>query len=300
MVDPEVAKKIEEIRSDRRCGATPLSLKAAETLRLAAERSRARDAEGLQEELRDVGRRLVEARPSMAPIRNRVLHILKEVSAGGGDLSLLKKLTALSVEALIEESRAIASKISESASRLTEGKTVMTHSYSSTVSEALKRSGGVRVIATESRPLYEGRRLARELSEQGVPVTLITDASVGHFMPEVDVVLVGADSVLSDGSIINKVGTYPMALAAREANVPFYVACETYKFSDRLSGEVELEEMEAGEVVEEPPPGVKVRNVYFDVTPSSLVTGIVTEKGVLEPGEVGEHVERAAPPQESK
>jgi translation initiation factor 2B subunit (eIF-2B alpha/beta/delta family) len=188
------------------------------------------------------------------------------------------------VNEIVERSKEASLKISENAKKLVENRRVITHSCSSTVIEILKAKG-VNVIVSESRPLYEGRRVARELSEFGIPVTLITDASVGYFASKADIALVGADTILADGSLVNKMGTYLLALSSRKSNVPFYVACELDKLSSYSPREIELEEKEASEVLSEKLPNVTIRNIYFDITPAELVTKIITEKGMMEPYE---------------
>ena len=107
--------------------------------------------------------------------------------------------------------------------------------------------------------------------------------------------MVGADRVCADGSIVNGVGTYQLALAAQEAAVPFYVLCETLKFDPRLeSGRVDLEEKEPSEVIapRKLPPQVRVKNPYFDITPLELVRGVVTENGLLAPEGVSGYIKR--------
>src|SRR5262249_7420096 len=149
-----------------------------------------------------------------------------------------------------------------------------------------------RVIVLEGRPRYEGRETARYLSQQNMAVTLITDAQADIFLPECQGVVVGADSILINGDVLNKAGTALLAWAAHGHGLPFYVLCETLKISPRRWGDhnaahlaeslAMLEEKEAEEVLEQPIPGVVVRNFYFDRTPYRLVSGIVTEQGVLD------------------
>jgi translation initiation factor 2B subunit (eIF-2B alpha/beta/delta family) len=160
---------------------------------------------------------------------------------------------------------------------------LMTHSLSSTVVATCRglRDRGLRMIVTESRPLAEGRRLAQMLSAWRVPTTYITEAQMGLFVGRADAVIVGADSVLADGAAVNKVGTYPLALIAQDRNVPFFVLCESFKFRQETADSVVLEEMDVGELGFEPPPRVTLRNLYFEVTPARLVTGWVTENGLI-------------------
>src|SRR5947209_4550104 len=163
--------------------------------------------------------------------------------------------------------------------------TLMTHSLSGTVLEVLSACAFQidQVIVLEGRPRYEGRDVAIALSKAGINVTLITDAQAAIFLPQCHAVVVGADSVLANGDVLNKAGTALLAWAAHGHKIPLYVLCETLKISPRRwSGDLaQLEEKEAEEVLERPIEGVTVRNFYFDHTPARLVTKIITEQGMM-------------------
>jgi len=176
---------------------------------------------------------------------------------------------------------------------LKEGSLVMTHCNSDaalSVIEAAHRTGRVRgVIATESRPWRQGHLTVKRLASGGVPVTMIVDSASNLMMGEVDAVVVGADTITTDGSVVNKVGTSMLALAAHSAGVPFYVCAETYKFSRwaKSGSDVEIEQRGAEEVADplrpSDLPGVSFRNPVFDVTPPEHVTAIITENAVITP-----------------
>ena len=150
---------------------------------------------------------------------------------------------------------------------------------------------GISVIANETRPYLQGARLtAYELVQEGIPVTLITDNMAGHLMSrgEVDVIVVGADRIAANGDTANKIGTYALAVLAKRHGIPFYVAAPLSTFDPKIpdGSHIPIEERPAGEVtgyreVRWAPEGVHVRNPAFDVTPADLITGIVTEKGVV-------------------
>jgi len=152
---------------------------------------------------------------------------------------------------------------------------------------------GVHVYVDETRPFLQGARLtAWELQRLGVPMTLITDSMAGHFMSrgKVDLVLVGADRVAANGDVANKIGTYSLAVLARESGIPFYVAAPTSTIDLSLKSGVEIpiEERSSSEVAEVSgvriaPEGVHAAHPAFDVTPARLVTAIITERGVLRP-----------------
>jgi methylthioribose-1-phosphate isomerase len=162
-----------------------------------------------------------------------------------------------------------------------------------TLHQAGKR---VAVLADETRPLLQGSRLtAWELSRAGVPVTVITDNMAASRLRRGDVtcVLVGADRIAANGDVANKIGTYGVALAARAAGVPFYVAApsSTIDPATPTGAAIPIEERSAGEVSgwrghQAAPTGVAVWNPAFDVTPAELVTAIITDRGVVAPADV--------------
>lgn len=166
-----------------------------------------------------------------------------------------------------------------------DGSTVLTHSRSSTVLEALIEARLVgkhfEVVATESRPMFEGRKLANELANNEIKVTMIADAAASVFIQRADIVLVGADKITPDHAV-NKIGTKMIALAARERGIPIYAVCDTSKFiaADYLRN-AGRDQMNADELWPAAPTGVMVVNRYFESTPLSYFTGIVTELGVL-------------------
>lgn len=148
------------------------------------------------------------------------------------------------------------------------------------------------VIVTETRPVMQGSRLsAFELQKDGIDVSLIPDTAVGHMMSRGAIrrVIVGADRVLRTGHVFNKIGTYQVAILANKHKVPFYVAAplSTFDFESN-AGDVEIEERSVDEVVKVgkkrmAPKKVRVFNPAFDMTPPELITGIITERGVLVP-----------------
>ncbi len=154
---------------------------------------------------------------------------------------------------------------------------VLTYSRSSTVMRILRESTDkhIGVICGEGRPSYEGRRLARELSEADIEVRFATDAGVLSCTSEADMVLIGADALLQ-GRVVNKRGSMALALAAERHGVPLYVAASSYKRFPFVL----VREEPPGEVWSDAPPGVTVENVYFEAVPDDLVTGFVTEHGV--------------------
>jgi ribose 1,5-bisphosphate isomerase len=202
----------------------------------------------------------------------------------------LRSLVTSNADRFIERSSKAVQTIGRIGSnRLKSGMTVLTHCNSKAALSVVKAAHAdgkeLNVYATESRPWRQGLLTVRDLAESGIPTTLIIDSAVRWVMKEVDVVVVGADTICSNGALINKIGTSQVALAAEEARVPFIVCAETYKFSPKtVMGEmVEIEERDASEIVApgELPSGVKVRNPVFDSTPAERIDSIVTEIGLI-------------------
>ena len=150
----------------------------------------------------------------------------------------------------------------------------------------------ISVIANETRPFLQGARLtAWEMVQENIPITLITDSMSGHLMQrgEIDAVIVGTDRVAANGDVANKIGTYMVAVLAKRHNIPFFVACplSTIDLNVATGGDIPIEERHEDEVkgfrdIRWAPEGVQIRNPAFDVTPANLVTGLITEKGVID------------------
>lgn len=279
----DLPTRLAELRDDRTHGASELARMA---LAIAADWSRdcpADDPAELLNQLRRLAARLTDLRPSMAPVANLIGN-WRDSLPDDPDRPLpeLRETAArLARLARAESEAAFAKTASDAAALVANGSTILTHSVSSTVREAIHqlRDSSVKVILTESRPGLEGRLLARQLSEWKIPVTVITDAAMALFLPRCDLALVGADSITSVGDVVNKSGTFLLALAAREHNVPFYVCAESFKQRPPGMPDPILEEMDPAELGVPDLPGVEASNIYFDVTPARLVTAWIDESG---------------------
>lgn len=156
---------------------------------------------------------------------------------------------------------------------------------------AVEAGKKISVIADETRPFLQGARLtAWEMVQENIPVTLITDNMSGHLMAtgQIDAVVVGTDRVAANGDVANKIGTYMVAVLAHRHNIPFYVACplSTIDMSIATGLDIPIEERDIDEVkgfrdFHWAAEGVKIRNPAFDVTPAELVTGLITERGIV-------------------
>ncbi len=301
-ISPEVISLIDGIKNDKTHGASQLARQAASVLKVAAERSQTKSTDEFWQEQKEIGQRLMSARPAMAPVFNIVARLLDAMSGKVVEMELdsVRHFAISKVDEVVGDSlRAIAQIAQYGSELIADGDKIMTHSYSSTVVAMLKAAfaehGNVEVITTRSGPGGSGEMTARELGLYGMTVTFIDDTAIGLYLSTVNKVVVGADRICADGTVVNSVGTYQLALAGKKANIPFYVLCETLKFDPRVSGgEVDLEEKEPSEVIEPGrlPPEVRVKNPHFDITLLELITGIVTENGLLAPGEVISYMQK--------
>lgn len=281
-------QRVQRVREDREHGSRWLVRETIQILLDLATQLQSQQGNETQHmsHLYHVGKQLAEARPSMAALASavgRVLHV-----EGGPDM------VKQAAEQLLRDYDTATSRIATYAAPLLTG-TLMTCSISGTVQEVLTAHKATieRIITLEARPRYEGREMARALSQQGIAVTLITDAQADIFLPQCSAVVVGADSILANGDVLNKAGTALLGWAAQGHHIPFYVLCETLKISSKSWSATDdeknlamLEEKEGTEVLEHPIQGVTVRNFYFDHTPAQLVSKVITEKGVLSQQEI--------------
>jgi translation initiation factor 2B subunit (eIF-2B alpha/beta/delta family) len=270
-----IERRIAAIREDREHGSRWLVRETMMILRDLAQEQGATEEEHMLRLFR-YGRELAQARPAMAAIASVVGCVL---SVQGGSIAIAQK-----AQDMLANYESATEQIATHAQPYLKGH-LLTCSISGTLLYVLNKNcqSIEHITVLEGRPRYEGRETARTLSNAGRAVTLITDAQAAIFLPHCQGVVVGADSVLADGGVINKTGTALLAWAAQGYEIPFYVLCESLKIAPySWSDEHLLEEKEPEEVLEQPIAGVTVRNFYFDHTPAHLVTKLITELGILQ------------------
>ncbi|NJD99461.1 translation initiation factor IF-2B subunit alpha [Thermococcus sp. LS1] len=271
MLPPEIRSILEEMRAERIRGASYLARRGAEAYIKLAELL---SGEELREALKEMREEIPAVNRTMASLHNLARFI---------PITDNPDLVRSKAEEFIRLSEEAKREIGNIGSELIdENEVIITHSFSSAVLEifkaAKKKGKHFKVILTESAPDYEGLVLARELEALEIPFEVITDAQIGIFAKKATLAFVGADNVTRDGAVINKAGTYLLALACHDNGVPFYVAAESFKLHPELNSE-------EVEIVERPyaRQGYRVRNYLFDITPWKYVRGIVTELGILVP-----------------
>jgi methylthioribose-1-phosphate isomerase len=233
------------------------------------------------------------------------------LAATGRDVAAVKQSLIDEAIKIHRESYQVDHSLSQrGAALIEEGTTVLTHcntgplataGYGTALGVIIRAHGQgkkINVLATETRPLCQGARLTTwELKKAGVPFRLITDSMAGHFISkgQVNAVITGADRIAANGDTANKIGTYSLAVLAKENGVPFYVAAPSVTIdSDTATGaDIPIEERSPEEIthlagVEIAPKGTETLNPAFDVTPHRYITAIITEKGIIrEPFEEG-------------
>ncbi|MBI4296911.1 MAG: S-methyl-5-thioribose-1-phosphate isomerase [Chloroflexi bacterium] len=296
----EVASAIREMRVR---GAPALGVAAAYGLALGARSIKAASKEDFLDQLARVADELAATRPTAVNL-SWALTRMKRIAAVASNIPSIKAVLLKEAQLIEAEDVEANRRLGRLGSDLVEdGATILTHCNAGSLATAgygtalgviraaWEQGKRVHVFVPETRPLLQGARLtAWELSQEGIPVTLITDSMAGHFLSRgaIDCVIVGADRIARNGDVANKIGTYTQAVLAAESGVPFYVAAPTSTVDLALASgeEIPIEERRPEEVTHFAgraiaPNGIKAANPAFDVTPHQYITAIITEKGVV-------------------
>jgi methylthioribose-1-phosphate isomerase len=285
-------------------GAPAIGVTAAFGLALAAQASRAKALPELMTDLDTAFKTLRATRPTAVNLFWALERVMEKAKRAKTVEDAKKAVLDEALKMSEEDVEANRHMGANGAKMFRDGDVVLTHCNAGSLAtvaygtalgviRAARESGKrLSVIATETRPVMQGSRLtAFELQHDGIDVSLIPDTAVGHMMAKnaIKRVIVGADRVLRSGHVFNKIGTYQVAILASRHRVPFYVAAPLSTFDFESSPEeVMIEERSVDEVVKVgkkriAPKGVRIFNPAFDMTPPELITGIITEKGVLKP-----------------
>jgi ribose 1,5-bisphosphate isomerase len=292
MLAPEVETTADDIAEMEVRGAATIARAAADALETQARESDAETPAAFREEVRTAARTLRNTRPTAVSLPNALRFVLNEMD--GTTVADLRASTVDATRRFRDQlDRAQDDLGAIGANRLRDGDTIMTHCHSTDalacVEAALDDGKDIDAVVKETRPRKQGHITATQLREWGVPVTMVVDNAARRYLDDVDHVLVGADSIAADGSVINKIGTSMLAVSARERGVPVMVAAQTLKLHpDTLTGHtVEIEMRDETEVLADDERAelgdVDVENPAFDVTPPRYVDAIVTERGQFPP-----------------
>lgn len=296
----EVVAAIKEMKVR---GAPAIGVAAAYGIAIGAQNIKAQNKAKFVSQFDRILQAFSAARPTAVNLF-RAISQMKKVIETTDDVPKIK-------QALIDEAKKIHAEEETATERLSQlgaelikdGFTILTHCNAGplatagygtalgVIKAAAEQGKKIEVIATETRPLLQGTRLtAWELMQDNIPVTLITDSMAGYFLRQskVDCVIVGADRIAANGDTANKIGTYTLAVLAKENGVPFYVAAPTSTIDLSLkSGDgIPIEERNPEEItaiggIRLAPKGVTAANPAFDITPHQYITAIITEKGII-------------------
>ncbi len=309
----EMASAIKEMRLR---GAPLLGVAAAYGMALTAYHSKAKRRDTLLKELEKSAETLRNTRPTAVNLFWAVERILSRVKEISGNVEMLRQAVVNEAQKMADEDIEVNRRIGKHGSSLiADGDVILTHCNAGSLATvdygtalaivrvAWEEGKRINVVVDETRPKLQGARLtAYELMRDGIPVTLITDNMAGYLMfkGSVNKVVVGADRIVRD-AVINKVGTYTVAVLAHEHEVPFYVAAPISTFDpSHRARDVTIEERKPEEVTHIgseriAPRGVRVTNPAFDVTPLKYVEAIICEEGVMSRQDFERFMDKLAP-----
>jgi methylthioribose-1-phosphate isomerase len=296
----DIASAIKELKIR---GAPAIGVAAAYAVALGALKIKSRSRDEFLKELSVIIENIASTRPTARNLFQATGR-MRQAAESGKDVEQIKAaLVSEAVKIHSEESEATEKMSRLGAGLIEDGFTVLTHcntgSLATTgygtalgvIKQAWEQGKKIRVFATETRPLLQGARLtAWELKKANIPFKLITDSMAGYFMnrDEIDCVIVGADRITANGDTANKIGTYTLAVLAKENGIPFYVAAPTTTIDLSLASgdEIPIEQRKPEEVtniwgMSIAPENIEVANPAFDVTPHRYIAAIITEKGII-------------------
>ena len=296
----ETAEKIRKLEIQ---GARNVAINAIKAVEALAKQTKAKNKTEFLKELANAKKTLFVTRETEPLMRNAIRWIMNRVDKNNSkkvnDIAKTVSSSANQFLNNLERSREEIATIG--ANRIRNGSVIFMHCHSSTVTYMLqkaKQQGKIfEVICTETRPIFQGRKTAKEMLDLDLKTTMIVDSAARHFMNQADIVLVGSDAITSEGNVINKIGTSLIALAAHEARTPFYVVSELLKFDPAtIHGDYEkIEERDSSEIWKDPPKKLIIRNPAFDVTRRDYIHGIICEEGIISPHSTMEVVRRKYP-----
>lgn len=263
-------KTVKDIKSLKIQGARSIAIAGLKAIKEVVEK------DGFKGEFKKACKLLASSRPTAVALFNAIEKIKKKK-----DLE--------TIDNLIYYFENVCSVISPFGIKLIKNNsTILTHCHSTVVVEMLKyaweKGKRFEVITTETRPLYQGVKTAKELSEARIPVIFIVDSAPGFFINSIDMMIFGCDAIRKEG-IVNKVGTYPLAVLAKEKKIPVYFVGETMKYDKRK--EIEIEERDPEEIIEKRKlKKCEIKNPAFDITSLKFASGIITERGIFKPRQI--------------
>jgi len=265
-----IERTVKDIKTMRIRGANAIAIAGLEALKEVEKK------EGFGRKFNKACRLLIKARSTAVPLYNSIEIVKKE-----------KKIE--SIDRMIFYLENIGEVIGfVNFKMIKNNSTILTHCHSRDIVDFLRvakeKKKKFDVIVTETRPLYQGVKMARELSNLDIPVIYIVDSATGFFSKNIDLMLSGCDAIRREG-VVNKIGTYLLAVLAKENKIPLYFVGGTIKFDRRKK--FVIEERSSDEIIKQKKlKKCKIRNPAFDITPWKFIKGVITEKGILKPRQI--------------
>jgi ribose 1,5-bisphosphate isomerase len=293
----DIEKDIKELNIQ---GATNVAIATLEGMKIFIEESNISDKQAFYTELKRVGEKLANARENEPMARNAikyVSHMFKEKVTDLHSLEDMKQhLMDFCDEYLFKISDSKRAIIDLGLPYVRHFENVLTHCHSSTAVAIIKAIGQEKssfdVVCTETRPRFQGHKTAKSLLDSGLSTTLVADSAaesfvIGRGSVPIDGVFIGADQITLDGNCINKIGSWGIAMAAHWATQSLYVVSPLLKVAPQVrKQDIKIEIREDKELWHDAPKGLKMYNPAFEIIDSSLITGFMTEFGILKPGEI--------------
>jgi eIF-2B alpha/beta/delta-like uncharacterized protein len=293
----DIEKDIKELNIQ---GATNVAIATLEGMKIFIEESNVSDKELFYKELERVGNKLANARLNEPLARNGVKYVTHLFKKKKDDLHSINDMK----QQLLDYCDEYLFKISDSKRSIIElglpyvkhFENVLTHCHSSTAVAILKGIGGVNssfdVVCTETRPLFQGRTTAKSLLDDGISTTMIADSAaesfiIGRGSVSIDAIFIGCDQITLDGYCINKIGSWGIGMAANLASKPLYVVSPLLKVDPYIKAkDISIEIREDDELWSEAPKELKMFNPAFEIVDAKLITGFMTEFGIIKPEEI--------------
>ena len=293
----DIEKDIKELNIQ---GATNVAIATLEGMKIFIEESNVSDKELFYKELERVGNKLANARLNEPLARNGVKYVTHLFKKNKDDLHSINDMK----QQLLDYCDEYLFKISDSKRSIIElglpyvkhFENVLTHCHSSTAVAILKGIGGLNssfdVVCTETRPLFQGRTTAKSLLDDGISTTMIADSAaesfiIGRGSVSIDAIFIGCDQITLDGYCINKIGSWGIGMAANLASKPLYVVSPLLKVDPYIKAkDISIEIREDDELWSEAPKELKMFNPAFEIVDAKLITGFMTEFGIIKPEEI--------------
>lgn len=302
----KIKKVCSDIKTIRIQGATNVAKQGILVLRDSVAKNKFEDKRDLEKFVKKSCGKIKEARPTEPMLFNGLKYCLYTLENNKvGDLKTMKKSIIEAADFYLDLMVSASSKVIKNGVKIIkENDTILTHCHSSSVVKTLilakKLGKKFEVINTETRPLFQGRLTAMELHESNIKFMMVIDSEAPYFISpdsgeeyEVEKILIGCDSIGMSGSIINKAGSYSIALAGKTFNKPLYVSGSLLKCD--VNDNIPVESRDLKEIWEKAPEDIKMLNFAFDLVPTKYITGIITEFGIVEPKDIKKIVKEKYP-----